>query len=390
MAMLRQWRSHGEVSLSLCQTLLRLVQGGDEAYKDKLQQQGLGVLATTVADMHQDRPQVVRLALRLLGVCSPQLLLDMMRESLEVQGASQTVRIGLEVLNWLTQLSAESVDEIARLGGREIISAAQPAFASDKMVTLQCLNLRRRLTKSKVRSLFKPTPKEVDASAEEVLRLRGCFEALDQDGGGFIDADELGLAFKMMGMKMSKPDLEKSLKEVDIDGSGQLEWPEFLSLMSKYGKGQSIEGSFTAERLAELKEIFSVFDADGSGSLEVKELEVVFRSLGLRSTEKEIRAMVQEVDADDSGTIDWHEFLFLMSKKIVNPRDQSLLSWEFFTGSKDTEKPLEKDVFVEKMQLLSQDFAAEQLNDMIFQAKFENSDLESITFLEFQRLIMRR
>merc|ERR1712113_726208 len=108
--------------------------------------------------------------------------------------------------------------------------------------------------------------------------------------------------------------------------------------------------------LAELTEIFNAFDANGDGTLDVQELDTVFKMLGLRSTEKEIRAMIADVDADDSGSIGWPEFLYLMSKKTVNPDDQQKLAWEFFVGSQNTNVRLEKDAFVEKMKALSPDF----------------------------------
>jgi len=298
----------------------------------------------------------------------------------------------LEALNWLTQSYPGTIDEIARLGGRELISDVQPAFAADRLLTLHCLNLRRRLQKSRVRSVLKKIPKEVDVAADDVIRLRGLFETLDSDSSGCIDVSELSFAFKCMGMKLSKKELDETIIEVDADGSGQLEWPEFLSLMSKYGKGQGVEASFSAERLAELQEIFSVFDSNGDGTLDVKELDAVFRTLGLQSSQKEIRAMIEEVDADNSGSIGWPEFLFLMSKKSVGPEDSQRLAWEFFIGleaAKDVGAKLEKDVFIEKMQLLSPDFTVIQLEDMIFQAKFEDGDLDGLTYKEFCKLLMR-
>ncbi|CAK0869321.1 unnamed protein product [Prorocentrum cordatum] len=103
--------------------------------------------------------------------------------------------------------------------------------------------------------------------------------------------------------------------------------------------------------------------------------------------------MIEEVDADDSGSIGWQEFLFLMSKKSVSPEDSQRLAWEFFIGSeaaKDVGARLEKDdVFIEKMQSFSPDFTVMQLEDMIFQAKFEDGDLDSLTYKEFCKLLMR-
>jgi calmodulin len=57
-----------------------------------------------------------------------------------------------------------------------------------------------------------------------------------------------------------------------------------------------------------------MFDKDGNGSVDTKELGQVMRSLGQNPTDEELEDMINEVDADGSGTIDFNEFLSLMSR----------------------------------------------------------------------------
>lgn len=49
---------------------------------------------------------------------------------------------------------------------------------------------------------------------------------------------------------------------------------------------------------AELREAFSLFDKDGSGTISNDELEVVMKSLGQNPTQSELAQMIQEVDVD--------------------------------------------------------------------------------------------
>ena len=63
----------------------------------------------------------------------------------------------------------------------------------------------------------------------------------------------------------------------------------------------------TEEQIAEFKEAFSLFDKDGDGTITTKELGTVMRSLGQNPTEAELQDMVNEVDADGNGTIDFPE-----------------------------------------------------------------------------------
>ena len=53
-----------------------------------------------------------------------------------------------------------------------------------------------------------------------------------------------------------------------------------------------------------------------AGTITTKELGTVMRSLGQNPTEAELQDMVNEVDADGNGTIDFPEFLNLMAKKM--------------------------------------------------------------------------
>eukprot|EP00854_Cymbomonas_tetramitiformis_P005227 gene5227-6357_t len=70
------------------------------------------------------------------------------------------------------------------------------------------------------------------------------------------------------------------------------------------------------EQIAEFKEAFAIFDKDGDGTIVTEELETVMRALGQNPTEKELEDMINEVDGDHSGTIDFPEFLCLMAKKL--------------------------------------------------------------------------
>ena len=53
--------------------------------------------------------------------------------------------------------------------------------------------------------------------------------------------------------------------------------------------------SMSQEQIAELKEAFNEFDADGSGTITTKELGYTMRAMGMNPTEQELLDLINEV-----------------------------------------------------------------------------------------------
>merc|ERR1712070_993638 len=71
----------------------------------------------------------------------------------------------------------------------------------------------------------------------------------------------------------------------------------------------------TEEQKQEIKEAFDLFDTDGSGNIDQKELKVAMRALGFEPKREEIKKMIADVDKDGSGVIEYHEFAEMMTQK---------------------------------------------------------------------------
>merc|ERR1719203_2449852 len=82
----------------------------------------------------------------------------------------------------------------------------------------------------------------------------------------------------------------------------------------------------------EIKEAFELFDTDGSGEIDAKELRVAMRALGFDPKKEEIHQMIAEVDDDGSGEIGFPEFLKMMTHKILNrdPKEEIMKAFRLW------------------------------------------------------------
>ncbi|KAI5088146.1 calcium-binding protein 7-like [Silurus meridionalis] len=67
---------------------------------------------------------------------------------------------------------------------------------------------------------------------------------------------------------------------------------------------------------AEIREAFKVFDRDGNGFISKQELGMAMRSLGYMPNEVELEVIIQRLDMDGDGQVDFEEFVTLLGPKI--------------------------------------------------------------------------
>ncbi|EDO41859.1 predicted protein [Nematostella vectensis] len=72
----------------------------------------------------------------------------------------------------------------------------------------------------------------------------------------------------------------------------------------------------TPQEIRDLKLVFDTFDTDKSGSIDGRELRKAMRTLGFKISKEGIAGMIADLDADQSGRIEFDEFLdFIISKQ---------------------------------------------------------------------------
>ena len=63
------------------------------------------------------------------------------------------------------------------------------------------------------------------------------------------------------------------------------------------------------EEIEEIREAFNLFDTDGSGSIDPRELKSAMQSLGFEAKNATIYQMIGDIDKDGSGSIDFEEYV---------------------------------------------------------------------------------
>jgi calmodulin len=104
-------------------------------------------------------------------------------------------------------------------------------------------------------------------SEEQIAEFREAFALFDKNGDGSITTQELGTVMSSLGQNASEEELKDMINEVDADGNGTIDFPEFLTMMARKLKDTESE--------EEIKEAFKVFDRDGNGYISAEELKIV-------------------------------------------------------------------------------------------------------------------
>lgn len=143
--------------------------------------------------------------------------------------------------------------------------------------------------------------------------------------------------------------------------------------------------NLTEAQIADYREVFAIFDKDNSGNITAAELGEVMKSLGLNPTEDELRDMVNEIDADQNGTIDFEEFIQLMSHTVGPSNLDEELQKAFEVFDRDGSGSISTDELRQVMKKLGQDLTDSEINDMIKMADKDGNGVISLD--EFKHIM---
>uniref|UniRef100_G3PQV0 Troponin C, slow skeletal and cardiac muscles n=1 Tax=Gasterosteus aculeatus aculeatus TaxID=481459 RepID=G3PQV0_GASAC len=143
---------------------------------------------------------------------------------------------------------------------------------------------------------------------EQKNEFKAAFDIFVQDAeDGCISTKELGKVMRMLGQNPTPEELQEMIDEVDEDGSGTVDFDEFLVMMVRCMKDDS-----KGKSEEELAELFRMFDKNTDGYIDLDELKMMLESTGEPITEDDIEELMKDGDKNNDGKIDYDEFLEFM------------------------------------------------------------------------------
>ena len=134
--------------------------------------------------------------------------------------------------------------------------------------------------------------------------LARLFSEINIDHDGHLSKDEVAKAFeKYFGSAIDNEDINKMFNTIDVSGSGQIEFSEFLLACIPE------KVLLTNENMAV---VFKIFDDDGSGSISKEEIKRVFSTHANKISDKVAQEIMLQIDTDGDGSLNFDEFAFLM------------------------------------------------------------------------------
>jgi Ca2+-binding EF-hand superfamily protein len=142
-------------------------------------------------------------------------------------------------------------------------------------------------------------------------KIKEMFDLFDADGGGSIDVDELTHAFVNLGISDTKEEIDRLVAQIDVDGSGEIEYDEFVEVMHQLFAQR--------DTAAEMSKAFH-FLADGKERITLADLRKISIDIGDEQSEQYLNEMLLAADQDRDGAVTFADFRAMMEQAIQHER----------------------------------------------------------------------
>merc|ERR1719272_1846654 len=124
----------------------------------------------------------------------------------------------------------------------------------------------------------------------------------------------------------------------------------------------------TEDEIDEIREAFNLFDTDGSGMIDPRELKAAMQSLGFETKNPTIFQMIADLDTESGGQIDFDEFLDAITQKLRDKETRSGIKKIFDLFDDDRSGTVSLKNLKRVAKELGETMSEEQLREMIERA----------------------
>ena len=167
-------------------------------------------------------------------------------------------------------------------------------------------------------------------TAEKIADLKETFESFDSSGDGRIGADELYGMFKKLGKNLTRSQIREVMREVDADGSGEIEFEELCILEIKMARLRpradliDYVDYLDPKAIQQLEDMFDRMDTESRGKISVLDMKSLLEAQGCKGTEDEIDEIISEVE--EGGDLEFSGFaagwaIVQKNRKRINYRE---------------------------------------------------------------------
>lgn len=150
------------------------------------------------------------------------------------------------------------------------------------------------------------------------------------------------------------------------------------------------KNGLTEDEVMEIKEAFDLFDNDKSGEIDTEELKQALKNLGIDAKNQTLQNMMADLDKDNSGKIDFDEFIDMMTAKMSDRDTKEDLQKVFrlFLGDDEKADKIALKHLKRVARELNENMSDEELNEMIARADLDRDGL--VDFNEFYQIMTKK
>ena len=162
------------------------------------------------------------------------------------------------------------------------------------------------------------------------------------------------------------------------------------SKASEFNAKSYEKNGLTEDEVMEIKEAFDLFDTDKSGEIDTDELKQALSNLGIDAKNQTLQNMINDIDKNQSGTIDFDEFIDMMTAKMSDKDTREDLEkvFDLFLGDDEKADKIELKHLKRVAKELNENMSEDELNEMITRADTDRDG--KVSFDEFYNIMTKK